>query len=86
MTKLLKIIVAVFGVVVILMVAAAIMIPMFVDPNDFKGEIIGQVEETTGRKLELAGDIGLTVFPWLGLDLGATHARQCARIRRAALS
>ena len=71
MTKLLKIIVAVFGVVVILMVAAAIMIPMFVDPNDFKGEIIGQVEETTGRKLELAGDIGLTVFPWLGLDLGA---------------
>ena len=71
MTKLLKIIVAVFGVVVILMVAAAIMLPMFVDPNDFKGEIIGQVEETTGRKLELAGDIGLTVFPWLGLDLGA---------------
>ena len=72
MTKLLKIIVAVFGFVVILMVAAAIMIPMFVNPNDFKGEIIGQVEKTTGRKLELAGDIGLTVFPWLGLELGAT--------------
>nr|MBA3494539.1 AsmA family protein [Gammaproteobacteria bacterium] len=71
MTKLLKIIAAVFGFVVILMVAAAIMIPMFVNPNDFKGEIIGQVEKTTGRKLELAGDIGLTVFPWLGLDLGA---------------
>ena len=72
MTKLLKIIVAVFGFVVILMVAAAIMIPMFVNPNDFKGEIIAQVEKTTGRKLELAGDIGLTVFPWLGLELGAT--------------
>ncbi|MGH8491116.1 MAG: AsmA family protein, partial [Gammaproteobacteria bacterium] len=71
MTKLLKIIVAVFGFVVILMVAAAIMIPMFVNPNDFKGEIIAQVEKTTGRKLELAGDIGLTVFPWLGLELGA---------------
>ncbi|MGH8520260.1 MAG: AsmA family protein [Gammaproteobacteria bacterium] len=72
MTKVLKIIAAVFGFVVILMVAAAIMIPMFVNPNDFKGEIIGQVEKTTGRKLELAGDIGLTVFPWLGLELGAT--------------
>ncbi|MGH8507267.1 MAG: AsmA family protein [Gammaproteobacteria bacterium] len=72
MTKLLKIIVAVVGLAVILMVAAAIMIPMFVNPNDFKGEIIRQVEHTTGRKLELAGDIGLTVFPWLGLELGAT--------------
>jgi len=72
MTKLLKIIVAVFGFAVVLMVAAAIMLPMFVNPNDFKGEIIGQVEKTTGRKLDLAGDIGLTVFPWLGLKLGAT--------------
>ena len=72
MTKLLKIVVAAFGFVVILMVAAAIIIPMFINPNDFKDEIIGQVEKTTGRKLELAGDIGLTVFPWLGLELGAT--------------
>ncbi len=72
MTKLLKIIAAVFGFVVLLMVAAAIIIPMVINPNDFKGEIIGQVEKTTGRKLDLAGDIGLTVFPRLGLELGAT--------------
>ncbi len=72
MTKLLRIIAAVFGFVVLLIIAAAIMIPMVINPNDFKGEIIGQVEKTTGRKLDLAGDIGLTVFPWLGLELGAT--------------
>ena len=54
-----------------LIVAAAIIIPLVVDPNDYKDEIVSKVKETTGRDLKIQGDIGLSVFPWLGLELGA---------------
>lgn len=39
------------------------------DLNDFKAEIITSVEQQTGRRLEIAGDIGWTVYPGLGLSL-----------------
>jgi AsmA protein len=54
---------------VVLVVAAIVVIPLVVDPNDFKGEIAAQVKQATGRDLQLGGDIGLSVFPWLGLEL-----------------
>jgi AsmA protein len=54
---------------VILVIAAIIVIPLVVDPNDFKDEIAAQVKQATGRDLQLGGDIGLSVFPWLGLEL-----------------
>ena len=44
--------------------------PFIIDPNDYKDEIAAQVEKATGRKLTLQGDIGLSVFPWIALELG----------------
>lgn len=43
---------------------------LFVDPNQFKGEIASQVEQQTGRSMEIQGSIKLSVFPWIGLELG----------------
>lgn len=43
---------------------------LFVDPNDYKDRIAAGVKSATGRELALSGDIGLTVFPWVGLTLG----------------
>jgi len=56
--------------VVIFAIAALIAIPFVVDPNDYKDEISTQVEKATGRNLTLQGDIGLSVFPWIALELG----------------
>jgi AsmA protein len=46
---------------------------LFVDPNEYKGEIATAVQEATGRQLTIAGDIKLSIYPWLGLSLGATQ-------------
>ncbi len=70
MKKILKAISILFGLVIGAVVAAAIVVPMVFDPNDYKDEIQSLVEKETGRRFELRGDIGLALFPWLGLDLG----------------
>lgn len=55
---------------VLIVVAGLIALPFVVDPNDYKDEISTQVEKVTGRNLTLQGDIGLSVFPWIALELG----------------
>lgn len=66
MRTLIKIIAA----IVIVAIAALIAIPFLIDPNDYKDEISQQVEKATGRQLTIQGDIGLSVFPWVALQLG----------------
>tara|TARA_R110001583_G_scaffold173287_1_gene327268 strand:- start:115529 stop:117970 length:2442 start_codon:yes stop_codon:yes gene_type:complete len=56
--------------IVILVIAGLIALPFIVDPNDYKQEISSQVEKATGRTLTLEGDIKLSVFPWIALELG----------------
>ncbi|MBU0499363.1 MAG: AsmA family protein [Gammaproteobacteria bacterium] len=53
----------------LLLVVAALALPLVVDPNDFKGQITEQVEKRTGRSFVIDGDIKLSVFPWLGVEL-----------------
>lgn len=69
MGKFLKILAAILGLLVVLVVVAVIIIPLVVDPNDFKDEITAEVKKATGRELLMSGDLGLSVFPWLGLEL-----------------
>jgi len=49
-------------------VAAFYLLVVF-DLNDFKAEITTKVEQQTGRELQIAGDIGWTIYPSLGLSL-----------------
>jgi AsmA protein len=72
MGKLLRVIIFALGGLLLLVVAAAIILPLVVDPNDFKDEISQAVEAKTGRVLAIEGDLGLSVFPWLGLEIGPT--------------
>jgi AsmA protein len=71
--RILKILGITLGLVVFLAVALAIVLPFLIDPNDYKPEIIRVVKDQTGRELTLEGDIGLSVFPWIGLELGKTQ-------------
>ncbi len=69
MSKLLKFIGWLVGILIVLVVALVVLVPLFFDPNEHKDRIISEVKRATGRDLSIAGDIGLTVFPWLGLEL-----------------
>ncbi|MGA7981925.1 MAG: AsmA family protein, partial [Chromatiaceae bacterium] len=71
MAKVLKLIAGLLVLAILLVVAAALLAPYVVNPNTFKGDIEAQVEAATGRKLTIAGDIGISVFPWLGVDVRA---------------
>ncbi len=69
MGKLLKVLGWLVGMLVVLIVAAIIMVPMFVDLNDHKERIIHEVKKLTGRDLSIAGELGLSVFPRFALEL-----------------
>lgn len=70
MRKLLKIIGIAVLVTVVLVVGAAIALPMLIDPQDIKDELSARVQEKTGRELSIPGEVELSVFPWLGASLG----------------
>ncbi|MEW8192188.1 MAG: AsmA family protein [Candidatus Thiodiazotropha sp.] len=71
MGKTLKVLGWLIGMILLLIIAAVILIPMFVDPNDHKDRIVAEVKKATGRDLTIGGDIGLSVFPRLALELNA---------------
>ena len=64
----LKILLGLFGALLLLIVSAAIALPLLFDPNDYRDEISQQVEDKTGREFTMAGDLKLSVFPWLGVE------------------
>lgn len=69
MNTFLKWVLAGVGIVVVIFVLAAVVLPMAVDPNNYKEEIRAAVLEETGRELSIGGEIQWTVFPWIGLGL-----------------
>jgi AsmA protein len=81
------------GAMLALVVALLIAVAVFVNPNDYKGRIIKAVRDSTGRQLELPGDIKLSVFPWIALELGPASlgnapgfgAEPFAQVQHAAL-
>ena len=70
MSRLLKIVLYVLASVILLIVIAAVALPLFINPNDFKPEIQTAVKENTGRDLLIEGDLDLSVFPWIGISTG----------------
>ncbi len=57
--------------IIALLLIAIIGFAIVFDPNDYKDDIIKVVKEKTGRELSIPGDISLSLFPWIGIDLGA---------------
>jgi AsmA protein len=78
MGKFLKFILWLVVALAALVAIAALVLPMVIDPNDYKAEIATAVEKQTGRTLTIEGDITLSVFPWLGLDIGPTQFSNAA--------
>jgi AsmA protein len=60
---------AVLGLV-LLAVAAAIVLALTFDPNQYKDEVEKLVKERTGRTLKFHGDVKLAFWPSLGVSVG----------------
>jgi AsmA protein len=60
------------GIVSLAILASAALF-FFFDPNDFRDEISAQVKELTGRDLVIEGDLSLSVFPWIAVNVGRTR-------------
>ncbi|CAB1275155.1 AsmA family protein [Candidatus Nitrosacidococcus tergens] len=67
--KLLKILFTTVGILLLLIIIAAIAAPFIINPNNYKPQIAEQVKKATGRDLSLGGDINLSFFPWLGAKI-----------------
>src|SRR5271163_200255 len=57
-------------VIGLLLGALLLAVRLWVNPDNYKGRIVAAVKETTGRDLQLTGDIKLSVFPWVVLEVG----------------
>ncbi|MFY9943027.1 MAG: AsmA family protein [Desulfobacterales bacterium] len=69
MKSALKWVAIVGGGVVVILVAALLVIPLFVDLQTYKPMIEERVSAATGRPFALGGDLKLSLFPWAGLSL-----------------
>jgi len=73
MARLFKILLVLLASVVGIVIIASVALFLFFDPNDFREEISVGVKDATGRDLVIEGDISLTVFPWLAVEVGRTE-------------
>ncbi len=67
--RLVKFTAVTLGVLLLLIVLAVLGIYLFFNPNDYKAQIETLVQQETGRTFKLDGDIQLSIFPWVGLEL-----------------
>ncbi|MGH8258953.1 MAG: AsmA family protein, partial [Steroidobacteraceae bacterium] len=89
----LRIIGIIFACFIAAIIIAVITIRLIVNPNDYKGRIEQAVKTSTGRELSLPGDIKLSVFPWIAVQLGPASlgnppgfgSQPFASVRRASL-
>jgi len=78
MASLFKWLIGLIFVLVLLIAAAVVVLPMVVDPNDYKPQIVALAKEKLGRDLAIEQDLTLSVFPWLGIETGGVRLGNAA--------
>ncbi len=71
--KALKWLLIVGGGAVALVIAALLIVPLFVDVEKYKPEIEKQVSNTIGRPFAIKGPLTLSLFPWAGVTFSELH-------------
>jgi len=69
MKMLLRAVAVLVALVLGLLALAGAYLAFVFDPNDYRDRIASEVETRTGRAFAIEGDIGLSLFPWLGVAL-----------------
>ena len=67
MKVILKILIGTVTVIPILIIAAVLIVPRVVDPNDYRDRISELVREQTSRNFGIDGDLSISIFPWVGV-------------------
>jgi len=73
MARLLKIFFVLLAALAGIVIIAAVSLFLFFDPNDFRDQISASVKAQTGRDFTIEGDLSLTLFPWLAVEVGHTE-------------
>ncbi len=73
MRKSMRVIAVVVAVLALIGVVLALVVPHLLDPNAYKDRFSAMVKERTGHTLTIGGDIKLSVFPWVALELGSVQ-------------
>jgi AsmA protein len=60
----------VIAAIILVIIVLIIVLPFVINPNDFKPQIAKAVKHKTGRELSIPGNIKLSIFPWLGAEIG----------------
>ena len=58
------------GAVVLVTVLALLAVILLVDPNAYRSNIADLVRAKTGRELRIDGNLKLSFFPWIAVDVG----------------
>ena len=61
------------GAFVVLIIAAVLIIPQFVDVKKYKPMIEERVSQATGRSFTIGDEMDISVFPWVGVSLNDIH-------------
>ncbi|MEE8496753.1 MAG: AsmA family protein [Xanthomonadales bacterium] len=91
MKRVFKILLGLLGGIIVLLILAALLLPLIYDQEDLEKTIAAKVSDQTGRELSIDGALNFSVFPWLAVevnDLRLSNAdgfgdRPFARIARA---
>lgn len=78
MGRLVKFLAYFVGALVALLIFAVVTIAVFFNPNDYREEIELVVEKNTGRELRIEGELSLSIFPWLAVEMGKTQLGNAA--------
>ena len=57
-----------FGIFILVIIAAMVILPSVIDVQKYKPLLESKGSEMTGRPLSVGGDVKLSVFPWLGVS------------------
>lgn len=69
MNRIIKLFFFIVAGLILIAIAAALVLPKVLDPNNYRDEINQLVYDKSGLTLSIDGPIGWSVFPWLGLSL-----------------
>lgn len=78
MKSILRVATIIIGLLLLLAVGIAAYLRFAFDPNDYRDTLAGLVREHTGRELAIDGDLSLSVFPSLAIELGETRLGNAA--------
>ncbi len=78
MGRVLKSLLLVIGGLIVLLVIGAVSFLLLFDPNDYRDDIAAEVKSATGRELTIDGDVEVSIFPWLAIEIGSTRLGNAA--------